>query len=82
VPELDQSTKSAAKQIAREATAQVSDRHIRAQLRTQCYNRIVSLLDDVTRAHARHGSSVVRLALAAGAAGLALGSVSVWALLG
>lgn len=82
MPELDHSTRSAAKQVAQEATAEISDRHVRAQLRTQCYNRIVMLLEEFNQAHSRHESRSTRLTLAAGAAGLVLGSLSVWALLG
>lgn len=38
------SLKSLAKAMARDAAAQIPDRHLRAEVRTTCYNRMVSVL--------------------------------------
>jgi hypothetical protein len=82
VPDLDHSAKSAAKRLAQDITAEINDRHLRARLRTRCYNQAVALLEELNRAHARRGLRIRQAALAAGAAGAVLGCLSTWALIG
>lgn len=39
--------KSLAKTIARDTTARITDRHLRALVRTDCYNRLVAMLRQI-----------------------------------
>lgn len=79
---LDHATRSAAKRLAQDVTAEIPDRHQRARVRTHCYNQTVTLLDELNRAHLERGSRVRLAALTAAAAGAALGGLITWVLVG
>jgi hypothetical protein len=81
VPEFAQTTKSAAKRLAQEITAEIPDRHQRARVRTQCYNQIMALLDQIEQMVARQRAQTRHLWVLCGCAGAVLGSVSTWLLL-
>lgn len=53
--EQDTTLKNLAKGLARDATAEITDRHLRAQIRTRCYNHVVNALQDLEarQAHER-----------------------------
>jgi hypothetical protein len=82
VPELDHRAKSAAKRLAQDLTAEIGDRHLRARLRTRCYNQAVALLDELNRMHARRDARARQAVLGAGAAGAVLGCLATWVLIG
>lgn len=48
-PGAEHELKSLAKHLARAATAAIDDRHVRAQVRTHCYNQTLALLRQVDR---------------------------------
>lgn len=43
-PDPEATLKQLAKTLARDATARIGDRHLRALVRTDCYNQVVTLL--------------------------------------
>ena len=64
--EVESALKSLAKAIARDVSARIPDRHVRAAVRTDCYNRMVTVLQNMegrqTVLRARYQRTQVALA--------------------
>ena len=45
--EVESALKSLAKAMARDISARIPDRHVRAAVRTDCYNRMVTVLQNM-----------------------------------
>ncbi len=50
--DAENTLKTLAKTLARDATAEIHDRHLRARIRTRCYNQALCVLRDLEGRHA------------------------------
>ncbi|MEQ8858779.1 MAG: hypothetical protein RIC56_09040 [Pseudomonadales bacterium] len=69
-PGTEPELKSLAKHLARSATAEIGDRHVRAQVRTRCYNQTLALLRQVDERWRAQRRRLLRALTAAAATAL------------